>query len=853
MDGLTGAEVADRKARGLANDADVRTSRTYTDIIVKNTFTPFNIVLFVIGILLVICDEVVSAVSATGIIIANILISTVQEMRAKRKLDKISLLVRPKVTVIRDGAETEIDQSDIVLDDLIVIRAGEQALVDGTVVKCRSTEMDESLLTGESSTVRKHEGDPIYSGSVCITGETYYKVTAVGNDAYASKMLKSARKFTSKKTPLQMETQTITNILMVIAAILFVITIFKSLFITHEDLGQTLEVFVLCLDVVPIALFLLITLTYMIAAARMADSGVLLQRASSVESISHVDTVCMDKTGTITTNKLRYESETNFIPDDEAARYASVFSTLSGSRNRTMVAVLEHYGEAVDAELIDEIQFSSERKFSAVRARDGGRTYTMYVGAWTALSGHCRTDVDVGSIIDSESRKGMRTVLLCLGDDGPLYDDAGNPVIHDLIPVSVISIRDEVRPDCRETIQVFLDNGMDLKVISGDDPVTVDALFSIAEIPGERKIISGPELDSMDPETFERTVLETNIFGRMKPENKQAVIETLKKNGRYVAMIGDGVNDVKSLKTAQVGVALESGSGAARGVADMVLVNDNFAALPKALVEGRRTVSGMRDILKIYLTRNFALAIMFIAIYVFLGYLPMIPIQNTYYAFVSVTIMAFFMTVFAKPDDNKNLILPDVLRFCLPSAIMIAGFGLMVYAGFWTMYSEGILTIDWQNMADIAGLDSVDALLEKYSWGAAGVNECEIVARSAMLFFVSTAGILQMLLVCPRFKFLSPDGRVNRSIIPIGLVIFVFLVIFAMYAYFPIVAVDLVELVIFPNEAFLLLIGIVAVWFFVELFVLKKNVFKHAVERLETLYMQKLQDEYTKGDVIEDE
>ena len=261
----------------------------------------------------------------------------------------------------------------------------------------------------------------------------------------------------------------------------------------------------------------------------------------------------------------------------------------------------------------------------------------------------------------------------------------------------------------------------------------------------------------------------------------------------------------------------------------------------------------MRDILKIYLTRNFALAIMFIAIYVFLGYLPMIPIQNTYYAFVSVTIMAFFMTVFAKPDDNKNLILPDVLRFCLPSAIMIAGFGLMVYAGFWTMYSEGILTIDWQNMANIAGLDSVDALLEKYSWGAAGVNECEIVARSAMLFFVSTAGILQMLLVCPRFKFLSPDGRVNRSIIPIGLVIFVFLVIFAMYAYFPIVAVDLVELVIFPNEAFLLLIGIVAVWFFVELFVLKKNVFKHAVERLETLYMQKLQDEYTKGDVIEDE
>ena len=843
MDGLTSAEVSERKAKGLANDADVRTSRTYTDIFVKNTFTPFNVVLFVIGILLVVCDEVVSAVSATGIIIANILISTIQEMRAKRKLDKISLLVRPKVSVIRDGKEIEIDQSDIVVDDLIVIRAGEQALVDGVVVRCRSTEMDESLLTGESSTIRKHEGDPVYSGSVCVTGETYYKVTAVGNDAYASQMLKSARKFTSKKTPLQMETQTITNILMLIAAILFIITIFKSIFITHEDLGQTLEVFVLCLDVVPIALFLLITLTYMIAAARMADSGVLLQRASSVESISHVNTVCMDKTGTITTNKLRYESERDFVPADEVARYASVFSTLTGSKNRTMVAVQEHYGEA-DAELVEEIQFSSERKFSAVRARDGGRTYTMYVGAWSALGGHCRTDEDVESIIDAESRKGLRTVLLCLGDDGPLHDDSGQPLIHDLRPVAVISIRDEVRPDCRDTIQVFLDNGMDLKVISGDDPVTVDALFSIADIPGERKIISGPELDAMDPETFERTVLETNIFGRMKPENKQAVIEALKKNGRYVAMIGDGVNDVKSLKTAQVGVALESGSGAARGVADMVLVNDNFSALPKALVEGRRTVSGMRDILKIYLTRNIALAIMFIAIYVFIGYLPMIPIQNTYYAFVSVTIMAFFMTIFAKPDDNKNLILPDVLRFCVPSAIMIAGVGLAVYAGFWMMSSNGILVIDWQHMADIAGLDSVDALLEKYSWGAGAVNVDEIVARSAML---------QMLLVCPRFKFLSADGRTNKSIIPIALVIFVFLVIFAMYAYFPIVAVDLVELVLFPTEAYVLLIGIVAVWFFAELFVLKKNVFKHAVDRFEAVYMQRLQEEYTKGDVIEDE
>ena len=263
------------------------------------------------------------------------------------------------------------------------------------------------------------------------------------------------------------------------------------------------------------------------------------------------------------------------------------------------------------------------------------------------------------------------------------------------------------------------------------------------------------------------------------------------------------------------------------------------------------TVSGMRDILKIYLTRNLVLALLFIAIYIFVGYLPMLPIQNTYYAFVSVTIMAFFMTLFAKPDNNKELILPDVLRFCVPSAIMIAAFGLAVYGGFWWLQDQGMLNIDWAYMASIHGTD-IEGLLDFYSWGIE-VNTSEIVARSAMLFFITTAGILQMLLVSPRYRFLSPDGRTNKSLIPIILVVFVFLVIYAMYAYFPAIAVNLVELVIFPNEVFLLLIGITAVWFFAELFVLKKNVFKHAVDRFETLYMKKLQDAYTEGDVKEDD
>lgn len=845
MDGLSSKDVEDRIARGEVNDSDVRTSRTYTDIFVKNAFTPFNVVLFILGILLVICGELISAVSATGIIIVNILISTIQEMRAKRKLDRISLLVKPKVTVIRDGKEQVIDQSGIVLDDVIVTRAGEQALVDGEALVCRSVEMDESLLTGESSTVRKHEGDKVFSGSVCVTGELIYRATAVGGDCYAYKVLSSAKKYTSKRTPLQMETGTITKILMLIAGILFLLTLIKSIFVSHEHFGQTLEVFVLCLDVVPIALFLLITLTYMIAAARMADKGVLLQTANSVESLSHVDTVCMDKTGTITTNRLMFEHSRDYADPETVARCASAFATLSGSRNHTMSAILEKYGESGD-ELVEEIQFSSERKYSAVRAKGPDGTYAMYVGAWSVLRPHCDTSEDIEGYIAEESSKGLRTVLLCLADDGDLHDADGNPVIRSLRPLAVISIRDEVRPDCRETIQVFLDNGMDLKVISGDDPVTVNALFALADIPGDRRIISGPELDAMDPETFDRTVLETNIFGRMKPENKEAVIESLKRSGRYVAMIGDGVNDVKSLKNAQVGVSLESGAGAARGVADMILVKDNFSALPKALVEGRRTVSGMRDILKLYLTRNLVLAVLFIVTYIFLGRIPMIPIQNTYYAFVSVTIMAFFMTLFAKPDENKELILPDVLRFCVPSAIMISIFGLAVYGLSWWACAQGIISVDFAQQAAYGNFGSAADALKFLSWN--GSSECEIIARSAMLFFITIAGILQMLLIAPRYRILSVDGRTNKSLIPLILVAFVLLLITAMYLYFPAIAVRLIGMVIFSKEMYAVLIGVVALWFVMEVVVLKMNLFRHAVDRFEDLYMQKLHDEYTEDD-----
>ncbi len=344
----------------------------------------------------------------------------------------------------------------------------------------------------------------------------------------------------------------------------------------------------------------------------------------------------------------------------------------------------------------------------------------------------------------------------------------------------------------------------------------------------------------------------------MKPENKEKVIEVLKRNRRYVAMIGDGVNDVKSLKSAQVGVALESGSGAARGVADMVLVNDQFSALPKALVEGRRTVSGIRDILKLYLSRNFALAIMFIAIFFFLGNVPLLPIQNMFYAFVSVSVIAFFMTIFAKPSENKELILPEVLRFCLPSAITIGFMGVILYVLVWFMTDSGIMVLDFSYLENQVTFwnQSVDEIANSHLvWNSSYdystlEAQREMAARNCMVLFASVIGALQLLIVCPRYKFLSMDGRVNKSILPIFLEILVLGAVFLMYSTFPEVA-TFAGMLILPDMGFAIVLIFVVITWILILLAVKKDLMKNLVNRFEVFYHRKLDREYTKGDVVD--
>ena len=857
VQGLTSEEVAERVANGEVNSVEPIVSRSYKDIIVKNVCTTFNLILFVLGAILLILDEPINALAATGTIILNITIATFQEMKAKRRLDKIALLMRPRVIVVRDGEEKEIDQSEIVRDDVIILNAGDQALVDGEILEEEYLELDESLLTGESRTVKKHVGEQVYSGSYCITGKGYYRVTAFGDESFASKMLASAKKFRNKMSPLQIETTAVTKLLMSIAFIFFLFLIVLSIIKYHnfEMIRDSVVLnAVIVLDIVPIALFLLIVIAYMIAAVRMAESGVLLQRSNSVESMSHVDTVCMDKTGTITTNKLLFKEMKAFIDEEQAAEIIRIYSSSTGSVNKTVEALIKQFGKC-DTEVLDEIRFSSERKFSAVKVRYGGREMCIYLGALSSLGR--KLDTDVSPYISEYSSKGLRTVIIALSTGDELYVD-GEETIPDLKSVAVVAIEDEVRPDCRETLDVFFRNGMDIKVISGDDPHTVDSLFTIANIPGERKIISGEELDALSGKEKTQAILETNIFGRMKPDHKEMIVATLKNEGRYVAMVGDGVNDVKSLKMANVGVALQSGSGAARGVADMVLVNDNFGALPKALVEGRRTVSGMRDVLKVYLSRNFLLAVLVLFIlFVFAsafeyGATPFLPTQATFYALVSVSVASLLMTIWAQPDENKGAVLPEVLRYAIPTAIIAGLFALMVYITFYVLTFNGVIDIAYSEkellmlgwpqyketelaqMLEYYGVMSIsDIPIERFA---------EINARNAMLLFCVLEGITQLFMVVPYWKFFSIDGHLHKDIRPTILIFFLYLVVVGVYTlvYSTDWALKWLPIAMFPPLYIAAIAAFVALWFFTNLFLLRTGSLNFITDIADRWYKKKV-------------
>jgi cation-transporting ATPase E len=754
--------------RNTETAAQRETSRSYRQILSANLFSFFNLILFAVGLILLAFGRYNDAFITVITAFVSAAIRTFQEVRAKRQLDQMALLVRPQATVIRDGKEETIDGGALVQGDLIHLRAGDQALADGVVVArpgARVAEVDESLLTGESDLVRKTPGDKIYSGSFCVTGDLLYQAEAVGAESFAHKLAASARVFTTSSTPLQQQISFVIRLLMLLTVVMAL-----SFYIGGLLSGSTLLQYVtgsaVLVGLAPYGLFLTISLAHTLGAVTLARQGAIVQRTQAVESLQHVDVLCMDKTGTLTANALQLQTVQPLgqVTASEAKQLLGDFARSAAATNATSAAIRQGV-EGRQRQVVDEAPFSSARKWSALAFDDEEGRGLFVLGALEMLQSHLATEIDAAALAQQAQAwadQGLRVLLFATHPTATsLHDAAGQLALPPLQPLALISLRDELRPYAREMINEFTRLGIGLKIISGDSPHTVAGLAQQVGLT-EAKLVAGPTLAAMSGAEFAQAAEEATIFGRIVPEQKAQLVDVLSQHGHYVAMMGDGVNDILALKKAKLGIAMQSGSSATRSVADMVLLGDSYAALAPALTEGQRIINGLTNATYLLLARSFTYA--FVIIGALMAGLPF-PVEpaQTGVTTLTVGLPAFFLTLWARPQAKVEPLLPSLVRFVLPVAVWSMIIGVSVYAYVY-FQSSRFLTSESIPAPVIARFEEITGLT--YEPGEEfGLTAARISAQTALSTFLSLGALILILFLEPPITLLaswrsrSPDRR----------------------------------------------------------------------------------------------
>ncbi|MFI5845158.1 HAD-IC family P-type ATPase [Catenuloplanes sp. NPDC051500] len=755
--GLSAPEVAERRRRRETNTAVRGGSRGYAEILRTNVFSFFNLVLFVIGAALLALGRYSDALISVGLGLINAVISAAQEIRAKRKLDQLQLLDRAEVVVIRDGVEQTIGPEQVVRDDVLRIRPGDQIVVDGPLLPGGRVEADESLLTGESDPVPKQPGDDLLSGSLCVGGDGHQLARDVGAHSYAGRLTAEARHSTTDRTPLQRRIEFVVRLVMVLTTLMSAAIIAQAA-LEGFTLLRVVQISAVLSGLIPYGLFFLIALAYTTGAVRIARRGALVQQVNAVESVSNVDVVCTDKTGTLTTGRL---SLAEIVPlggysAPAAAEALGRFVHSVGAPNLTSAALAAALpGPAVAVR--DEVAFTSSLRWSGLVTDDG----TWVLGAPTS------PDPDVAA----RTAAGLRVLIFSRAAAG-LRDLDGRPVLPaDAEPVALVALADELRDDVAATVARFRADGVALKVLSGDDPRTVAAIAARAGMdPGDP--VPGADLDGLDDAALDAVVAGTTVFGRVAPEHKERIVRSLRRQGRYVAMIGDGVNDARALKQAQVGVAMRSGSTVTRDVADIVLTDDSFAVLPPAQEEGRRIISGISISLYVFLARVASQGLVILAVTMLgLGF-PYTPTQVGLTLF-TVGIPTAFLTFWAAPARPDPHLLRNLIRFVMPAAVVTAGFGTAVYTTLYQAISGGFSTGRTP--------DEVVAEFEKYTGLVYGTDTdfadaaATIGAQTGLSTFFCCASFLLILFLAPPSRLFAAWTRPTGDRRPALLVVALFL------------------------------------------------------------------------------
>lgn len=657
--GLTQAEVEARIADGQVNAIQDSSNRSVKDIVMGNTLTFFNFINIVL-LALVLSVRSYKNMLFIFIIIANTLIGIFQEIKAKITLDKLKILTVSHVDVIRDGVKKSVTVSELVKDDVILLKSGGQIPADGVILD-GEVDVNESLLTGESDSIHKTCGSKVLSGSFVTSGKAMCLLTEVGHDCYMEKLSSEAKQFKRYKTELQRNLDTILKFISIIIVPLGIILFAKQYWISGSTYEQAaLDTVAAVLGMIPEGLVLLTSVALALGAVRLARRSTLVRELFCIETLARVDTLCLDKTGTITEGHLCVQGEESVKEDVDLEQLMGRMVSALGDENETFQALRQHYkrNQSTNTKLV--LPFSSERKFSGV-VFEGEGTYLM--GAYQFI--FPQADPAVLEKIAEYASQGLR-VLTIAHSPNEMTDYT---LAEDFEIVGFVFMTDVVRKNAPDILGYFEEQGVDLKVISGDDPVTVAAIAARAGLKDADKYIDATTIHT--DEEMEDAILKYSVFGRVTPKQKQQMVRLLKQNGRTVAMTGDGVNDVLALKDADVSIAMASGSEAAKNTANLVLLNSDFASLPHIVNEGRRVINNIKAAASMFLIKTgFSVLTALLTIIVGQNY-PFQPIQLSVINGCAVAIPTMLLQLEPSFQKVNKHFFREVLRMSMPAAITI--------------------------------------------------------------------------------------------------------------------------------------------------------------------------------------
>ena len=748
LTGLTDEQVNERIEQGKVNADENPNTRTYKQIVRENTLTFFNFLNLVLLILVLMVGSYKNAFFV-GIIIINTLIGIAQEIRAKKTIDKLAILTAKKSIVIREGKKWTVPTEDLVLDDLVCLKTGDQVPADAKVLE-GSVEVNESLLTGESDNLPKNVGDELFSGSFVTSGEACCQIIHVGKDNYAAQITSEAKEFKRHNSELKNSLNAILKVISIIIVPLGALLFYKQYYIVENTFKASVVSMVAgVLGMIPEGLVLLTSVALTLGALVLANKKTLVQELYCIETLARVDTLCLDKTGTITEGTMCVErvepwseasenKDTDEIPTEdedepdlhEIENMMANLMYVLNDQNATIDALRKRFPAKSSMTLEHIIPFSSDRKYSGAVFEDNG-TYLMGAAQFLFPEGR----EDILDVCQNYAEEGLRVLVLAHSTQMA----EGTELPENLEPAALLLLTDVIREEAPDTLQFFDSQEVDLKVISGDDPVTVSAIAKRAGLKNAENYVDATTLET--EEQLEEAVAKYSVFGRVTPQQKKEMVQALQKQGHTVAMTGDGVNDVLALKEADCSIAMAQGSDAVKNIANVVLLDSNFASMPHIVNQGRRVVNNIRTAASMFLIKTmFSVMLSLLTIFFGNAY-PFEPIQMSLISACAVGIPTFLLAQENNYDKIDHTFLRHVFLNAFPAALTITScvFAVMlvcqnVYHSNDMLSTACVLVTGWNYMA---ALKTVYAPLNTYR---------KVIIYGMQFIFFSAAVIFQKLL-----------------------------------------------------------------------------------------------------------